>query len=104
MNGTGYCSYNYVAEAKRVLEAHDPATPIFMYMAFHNNHGPLEVVDYYGRHFPASPDMVHSRATYNGMTMAWDDSLKNITDTFRSKGMYDNLLIVMSRYTFRSKR
>ena len=87
---------HWQAEAKRVLAAHEPTTPLYIYMAFHNNHGPLEVTDYYKGQYPVSPTMVNSRATYNGMTTAWDDGLKNITDVYRSKGMWENTLMVMS--------
>jgi arylsulfatase A-like enzyme len=40
--------------------------------------------------------MVGSRATYNGMTTAWDDGLKNITALFKAKGMWPKTLLVMS--------
>jgi hypothetical protein len=36
--------------------------------------------------FPVSPAQIQSRSTYNGMTAAWDDGLRNITDTFKAKG------------------
>jgi arylsulfatase B len=95
-----YCTHNYVAEATRVLSLHDPSTPMFMFMAFHNNHGPLQVTPWYKRYYPEDPEdpdaMVGSRATYNGMTTAWDDGLKNITALFKAKGMWSRTVLVVS--------
>ena len=41
LNGT-YTGETFAAEAVRVIEAHDPAVPLFMYLALHNTHAPLE--------------------------------------------------------------
>jgi hypothetical protein len=94
-----YCTHNYVAEAARVLAHHEPKTPLFVFMAFHNNHGPLQVPDYYRAMYPQDPNdkgaMVSSRATYNGMTSAWDEGLRNITNMYKAKAMWATTLLVM---------
>ena len=83
-----------------MLAHHEPGTPLFVFLAFHNNHGPLQVTDYYKAVYPKDPEdpgsMVNSRATYNGMTSAWDDGLRNITNIYKAKGMWPTTLLVMS--------
>lgn len=79
-----------------MLAAHPISTPLFLYLAFHNNHGPLQVVPFYGDRYPVGPGQVQSRATYNGMTTAWDDALRNVTAIYKSKSMWNHTLLVMS--------
>ena len=35
-NGTSYATFLYTAEALKLLRAHDPATPFFLYLAYQN--------------------------------------------------------------------
>jgi arylsulfatase A-like enzyme len=52
------------------------------------------VVDYYRKQYPTSNSSIGSRSIYNGMTTAWDDGLKNITDDFKKKKMWEKTLLV----------
>ena len=46
LNGT-YSLYRYTEFALRAIDAHDPRTPLFLYMAFQDVHGPTEAPSQY---------------------------------------------------------
>jgi arylsulfatase A-like enzyme len=63
-------------------------------VAFQCNHEPLEAPDGYIERYPDT--WRDDRRWYAAMTTYWDSSLHNITETLKAKGMWDNLLIVVS--------
>eukprot|EP00966_Prymnesium_polylepis_P227712 5269640-Prymnesium_polylepis.1 len=63
MNGT-YGGYLYAEEALRVIRTHDVSSPLFMFIAWQNNHPPLQVpAEYVERQ--KTPAL---RMAINGMT------------------------------------
>eukprot|EP00928_Gymnodinium_smaydae_P072564 TRINITY_DN55905_c0_g1_i1.p1 TRINITY_DN55905_c0_g1~~TRINITY_DN55905_c0_g1_i1.p1 ORF type:complete len:491 (-),score=38.67 TRINITY_DN55905_c0_g1_i1:98-1456(-) len=84
----------FTNEAIRIINAHDPQIPLFFYIAFQNNHEPLEAPDRYIEMYPA--DWRSDRRWYAAMTTYWDECVGNITSTLRKKGMYDDTLIVLT--------
>eukprot|EP00947_MAST-08B_sp_MAST-8B-sp1_P001461 g1461.t1 len=91
-NGT-YTGELFSREAVRVVEEHDPdANPLFMYLALHNTHAPLEApwrfVSQYS-HFNDS-----KREIFSGMLSYVDETVKNLTDALKRKGMWENTLFV----------
>lgn len=80
---------------KETLEAHDPATPLFLFYAFHIVHAPLEVPQAYLDKFSFITDS-ETRQKYHAMVYYMDEVVGNVTAILRSKGMWDNTLIVSS--------
>ena len=94
LNGT-YTGETFAAEAVRVIEAHDPAVPLFMYLALHNTHAPLEAPWPYVAPFAAQyPDDVKRRATFCGMLSYVDATVANVTAALRRRQMWANTLFV----------
>ena len=105
-NGT-FSGFLYADEAQRVIKAHarggggggssdDRSTgggvaPLFMYLAWHLVHSPLEVPPIYLD--PKCADDPN-RQLYHGMTTALDDGIGNVTRALREAGMYDTTLII----------
>ena len=96
-NGT-FSGYLYSREAERVIHAHAAAhgadgssTPLFMYLAWHLVHSPLEVPTLYFD--PRCADN-HQRQLYHGMTTALDEGVGNVTQALRDTGMFENALII----------
>lgn len=91
-NGT-FSGYLYSREAERVIYAHaaDDSRPLFMYLAWHLVHSPLEVPTHYFD--PRCADNLQ-RQLYHGMTTALDEGVGNVTRALRDTGMFDNALII----------
>lgn len=90
MNGT-YGGFLFTAEAVKRIESHDPATPLFMYIAFQNVHPPLQVpVEYTNRYSGKN------RTTINGMVSFLDESLGNVTAALKRRGLWEDTLLVYS--------
>ena len=81
------------------IAAHDPAQPLFLYWAPHATHSPLEVPRAYYDRFPfvsnaSGPS--NFRRLYDALTNYIDEAVGNVTRALRAKGMYDNLLVIMT--------
>lgn len=97
-NGSYSCEL-YGRKAVQHIEAHNASTPLFFYVAFHDTHSPLQCPERYlpGGYKPNSlsgPD--HARTIYEGMLTCVSIATGNITNALKSKGMWDNSLIVWS--------
>ena len=53
-NGT-YNGYGFSSEAIKIIESHDPTSPLFIYAAWQEVHGPYEVPSKFRELFPADP-------------------------------------------------
>jgi arylsulfatase I/J len=83
LNGTMYGGFLYSRDAVSVIESHDPASPLFMFVAWQNNHPPLEVPGEYVDRYPAGP----RRTLINGMSAFLDESMANLTGALRRTGL-----------------
>ena len=92
-NGT-FGAYLFNDEAVSIIESHDASTPLFLYIATQDAHGPDQVTSIYSDLF--GDQFVPSFAVYNGMVAAADDLFGNVTRSLRARRMYDNTVIVMS--------
>jgi arylsulfatase I/J len=90
-NGT-YGGYIYRDEALRVINSHTPDVPLFMFLAWQNNHPPLQVPPSY----VARQRTTALRTMINGMTTFLDDAIGNVTAALKAKGMWDDTLLVFS--------
>jgi arylsulfatase B len=89
-NGT-YTGLLFAEEAVRVIEEHAttrPALPMFMYLALHDTHSPLEApwsfVEPYAETWPDDLD----RAIFSGMVSYVDETTKNVTEALHRTGMW----------------
>lgn len=96
LNNTGlYGSLLYTDHAVDFIRNHDPSSgPLFLYFPIQVNHAPLEVPKKYLDRYNSSQFV--DRRIYNAMVDVWDEAVKNITDTLKTKGLWENTLFVLS--------
>mmetsp|Transcript_29342 Transcript_29342/g.68075 ORF Transcript_29342/g.68075 Transcript_29342/m.68075 type:complete len:689 (+) Transcript_29342:92-2158(+) len=83
--------------------ASDADHPLFLFHAFHLLHTPLQIPKYY---FAKIAELVkeqggrsidsENRQRLMAMTMYLDDTIKNLTDALKDKGMWENTLLVFT--------
>ncbi len=88
----GYATTLFGQEAARVVEAHDGAAPLFLYLAFTAPHTPFQVPEEYLARYAHVAD--ENRRTYSAMISAMDDEIGRVLAALDAKGMRDNTLIV----------
>lgn len=93
-NGT-YSAFLYSGYVVDVINAHDISKPLFVYMAYQNTHQPLEVPESYREPYKQLTNN-SKRISYYGMATALDEGVGNITEALKTRGIYDNTLIVFS--------
>jgi len=76
------------------INNHDVSTPLFIYWAPHIVHEPLEVPDEFLVKFNFID--VRARHFYQAMVNYMDTAIGNVIAALKSKGLYDNTLIVFS--------
>jgi len=91
-NGT-YGEYIYNAEIQRVIRAHDPSVPLFIYAALQSMHAPLEVPSKYSDLYPDHSD---DFKIMNGMASISDEVLGNMTAELKARGMWNSTLIILT--------
>eukprot|EP00052_Salpingoeca_macrocollata_P009358 m.73926 g.73926 ORF g.73926 m.73926 type:complete len:523 (+) comp17066_c0_seq1:390-1958(+) len=94
LNGTGYESAIFEQRLLSILEAHDPAQPLFLFYGARVAHYPLMAPREYLDKF-AFIDEPHRRV-YHAMVNYVDGVLGNVTQKMKDKGMWDNTLMVLS--------
>ena len=91
-NGT-FSGFLYAGEAERVIHAHKKGkvrAPLFMYLAWHLVHSPLQVPPLYFD--PRCADK--KRQLYHGMVTALDEGVGNVSRALHEVGMLETTLIV----------
>ncbi|KAG7344238.1 sulfatase [Nitzschia inconspicua] len=107
-NGT-YTAYLWSKEAVRVIEGNanrnskairnnHPIQPLFLYLALHNVHQPVEAPPEFLEQYPASDynETTIPRRYYNSMVFSVDLVIANVTKALKRTGMYNNSIIVIS--------
>lgn len=88
-----YTGTRFMDAAVNYISDHDSAVPLFMYLALHNTHGPIEAepadVALYNATFPWG---LQNR--YYAMTTAVDRTVGAVVAALKSKGMWENTLLV----------
>ena len=98
-DGGGECVYEdglFEAEAVRVVAAHDPATPLFLFWAPHIVHAPLEVPKRFLDRFARVAADDWRRQRYLAMTNYMDSAVGNVSAALQQRGMFDNTLLVFT--------
>ena len=91
LNGT-YGGYLFAQEAMRVVREHDVSLPLFMFIAWQNNHPPLQVPQEYIDRYP-TPAL---QTSINGMTAFLDEAIGNFTGLLKARVMWANSLLAFS--------
>jgi arylsulfatase B len=89
---SGYVTELLGAEASRLIESHDPRTPLFLYLAFTAPHAPYQASKEYLDRYAHLADS--SRRAYAAMITAMDDQIGRVLRALEKRAMRDNTLIV----------
>jgi len=94
-NSGVYSTHIYAASAVSLIKEHDPATPLFLYLAFQAVHSPDQVpqsyIDPYNGSI-ADP----KRRTFAGMLSCLDEAVGNVTSAVADAGLTNVLYIFVS--------
>jgi|SaaInlStandDraft_1057018.scaffolds.fasta_scaffold02828_7 arylsulfatase A-like enzyme len=114
LNEEGYATDLIADEAIKVVENHDTATPLFLYVAFTAPHSPLQVPEKYQDMYqpedmtiPKGPleapvysiggikdeELQRRRSIYASMVTCMDDSIGRIMDSLKKQGMDENTIL-----------
>ncbi|SHO67301.1 Arylsulfatase A [Pseudoxanthobacter soli DSM 19599] len=88
----GYDTDLLGAEAVRLVGKHDPATPLFLYLAFTAPHTPYQAPESYLARYAGIADP--ARRAYAAMITAMDDQIGKVVAALEARGMRDDTLIV----------
>ncbi len=88
----GYTTTLLGRDAARLIEQHDPATPLYLYLAFNAPHTPYQAPQEYTDRYPDIADP--TRRTYAGMVTCLDDEIGRVVAALEKKGLRENTLIL----------
>jgi len=88
----GYVTQLWGKDAVAQIKAHDPKTPLFMYLAFTAPHSPYQAPKEYLDQYKTIEDP--TRRAYAAMITCMDDEIGKVVAALDSKGMRENTLIV----------
>jgi arylsulfatase A-like enzyme len=88
----GFDNSLFGAEAVRVINEHDPAAPLFLYLAFTAPHTPFQAPQEYTDRFPDIAD--DNRRAYAAMVSVMDDEVGKLVAALEDRGMRQNTIIV----------
>jgi arylsulfatase A-like enzyme len=90
----GYTTQLLGREAVRIVRAHDPSKPLFLYVPFNATHGPLQAPPEYVERAKDIPE--RPRRMKAAMTTCMDDAIGEIVAELGKRGMAENTLILFS--------
>lgn len=88
----GYSTILLGNDAVRLIEQHDPATPLYLYMTFNSPHTPYQAPKEYLDQYQHITDP--SRRAYAGSITAMDDQIARVVEALERKGMRQKTLIL----------
>ena len=92
VNEVGYSTTLLGNDAVRLLTAHNPAVPLYLYLTFNAPHTPYQAPQAYLDQYKQIADP--SRRAYAAMITTMDDEIGRVVAALNKKGMRDNTLIV----------
>jgi arylsulfatase I/J len=97
----GYEDSLFEQHVLKVVQDHDPSTPLFLFYAPHIVHTPQQVPRQYYEKFDfidkgGTDKDKHNRQLYHAMVSYADDAVGNISQAFKDKGMWEDLVMVFS--------
>lgn len=88
-----YSTHLFTTAAQQLISQHDPATPMFMYLAYQAVHSPNEVPESYIT--PYNNIIPNAqRRNFAGMLTALDEGIGNVTSALDAAGMLNDTIIV----------
>ncbi|HJY79689.1 MAG TPA: arylsulfatase, partial [Candidatus Binatia bacterium] len=88
----GYVTTLLGEDAVRLIDQHDPQTPLFLYLAFTAPHAPYQAPQHYLDQYKNIADP--SRRAYAAMVTAMDDEIGKVIEALEKRQMRDNTLII----------
>ena len=88
----GYTTTLIGKDAARLIEAHDSATPLYLYLTFNAPHTPYQAPQEYIDRYPDIADP--TRRTYAGMVTCLDDEIGRVVAALDKKKMRENTIIL----------
>jgi len=88
----GYTTTLIGQDAAKLIESHDPATPLYLYLAFNAPHTPYQAPQEYIDRYASIEDP--TRRTYAGMVACLDDEIGRVVAALDKKGLRENTLII----------
>jgi len=88
----GYTTTLIGQDAVKLIEGHDTATPLYLYLAFNAPHTPYQAPQQYIDRYPNIQDP--TRRTYAGMVTCLDDEIGRVVAALEKKKMRENTLIL----------
>jgi arylsulfatase A-like enzyme len=88
----GYTTTLLGNDAVKLINEHDPATPLYLYLAFNAPHSPYQATPEYLDRYKQIADP--SRRAYAGSITAMDDQIARVLAALDKKKMRENTLIV----------
>jgi len=92
INEKGYSTTLLGNEAVKFINQHNPATPLYLYLAFNAAHTPYQAPQAYLNTYKDIADP--ARRAYAGSITAMDDQIGRVLDALARKKMRENTLIV----------
>jgi arylsulfatase B len=86
-----YTGTRFNDAAVRIISSHDPSTPLFLYLALHNTHAPLESLPEFAALYPGVTWPAEKQ--YLAMTSTVDSTVANVTAALKAAGMWDNAVV-----------
>ena len=89
---SGYSTTLLGNDAVKLIDEHDPATPLFLYLAFNAPHTPYQAPQEYLDQYASIADP--SRRAYAASITAMDDQIGRVIEALEKKHLRDDTLIV----------
>lgn len=87
----GYSTRLLASEAARIIQSHDAAKPLFLYVPFNAVHSPHQAPERYTKAYANLPE---PRRTYAGMVAAMDEGIGEILKALDESKLRDNTLVI----------
>ncbi|XP_072038381.1 arylsulfatase B-like [Amphiura filiformis] len=89
-----YSTTLFTGKAQETIEKHDSKKPLFLYLAYKNVHRPLQAPQRYKDMFKDIKNI--DRRLMAAMAYIMDEGVKNVTDTLKKTGMWNDTVLIFS--------